>query len=148
MARFLESYLPWILGFVGVFVYFSLSLELLIVSKFGQLLESSITISSIAVGFLAASKSILISLDHKEIIQKLKRVGQYSRLIDFFITATYCCFVLTIYSSVLLLVEFKNVSIRNNCLIAFWIFLAVSSAFSCLRIINLFSKILRKTSEN
>lgn len=146
LKRFFESYLPALLGAIAVILYYVLPLSQSIGQGFGKLLESSITISSIAVGFLAASKSILISLDDKPVVQNLKKVGHYGRLIGFFITAIYACFFLTLFSSGLLLIEFKQLNWWKEVAIAMWIFMAVLSTVSCLRIINLFSKILRKST--
>ena len=146
LKRFLESNLPALLGAIAVILYYVFPSGPSICQGFGKLLESSITISSIAVGFMAASKSILISLEDKTVIKNLKKVGHYERLIGFFITAIYACFFLTLFSSGLLLINFKALNWWKEIVIATWLFIAVLSTVACLRIINLFSRILRKST--
>lgn len=146
LKKFFEGYFPVLLGVIAVAFYYVIPFGQSICHGFGKLLESSITISSIAVGFLAAAKSILISLDDKLVVQNLKKVGHYERLISFFIKAIYACFFLTLFSSGLLLFEFKQLNWWKEVAIGTWLFMAILSAASCLRIINLFSKILRKST--
>ena len=146
LKRFIESYVPALLGAIAVILYYFFSFGPSICQGFGKLVESSITVSSIAVGFLAASKSILISLDDKPVMKNLKKVGHYERLIQFFITAIYACFFLTLFSCGLLLIDLTALNWWKELAIATWLFVAVFSTIACFRTINLFSKILRKST--
>ena len=144
IKRYFESYFPQLSSVLVVLIYFFTPLDALICQGFEKLLEASITVSSIAVGFLATSKSILIALDDKAIVRNLKKIGHYGRLTDFFITGIYTCFILTLLSSVLLLIDFKQINVWKELLIALWLFIASYSTCACYRIIRLFSLILHK----
>jgi len=108
-----------------------------------ELLSASITISAIAIGFLATSKSILISIRSDKILKWLKDGGHYSTLIDYIMNSVHWCFYLTIISAIGLMIDFDNPNYLDFIFICFWLFVVSTSIISSHRVIDLFSTILK-----
>ncbi|MCC6493498.1 MAG: hypothetical protein IT424_10800 [Pirellulales bacterium] len=113
------------------------------------LMAAIVSIGGIAIGFLATAKSILVSIDDREIIQKLKSSGYYKRIIAYLRTAIRWSFLLTGYSAAALLVEFgpaTSWSFSYSVGFSVWLLLATASALSYYRVINIFYAVLESLS--
>src|SRR5688572_29927352 len=69
-----------------------------------RLLEPIITISSIAVGFLATALAVLVSTEKSEFIEQLKRIDEYKLLLGYFHAAIRWCFAVSIASALTMVV--------------------------------------------
>jgi len=110
-------------------------------ATFGTLIDASVNISAIAVGFLLTAKTILLGANDQKIVQRLKELGVFSRLMDYFIAAIWWCFLSTLASAGLIF--FDSAAARTGWAAA-WMFIAGGAVFSCLRAIRIFNSVLRE----
>jgi len=111
-----------------------------------DLFSVSVTISAISIGFIATSKSILLTMEDRRIIQQIKDLGLYKTLINYIMSAIHFCFIFAILSALYLLIDFKQHFWWYNYSFAAWLFIGTSSLLSCYRVIHIFAKILRTES--
>lgn len=109
-----------------------------------DLITAATTIASIAVGFLATAKAVLVSISNSDVIQWMKDGGHYDTIIDYFVTAIHYCLLTALWSGMLLLIDFKDPTKIVLAAVAIWVFLSVAALFSTYRVISLFSTILKK----
>jgi hypothetical protein len=136
-----EKWYPIFLGFCAFIVYEILKghLGILCISKdiFGAL----ISISAIAIGFMATIESILLSLDNK-IINQLKAAGAFNDLLSYIMSAINWSFFLAAFTTACLLIDFSKKAEWFSYAFAGLVFITIVSAASCYRIIRIFYKIL------
>lgn len=109
------------------------------------LMAAIVSIGGISVGFLATAKSILISIDDKEIVKRLKATGYYKRIVGYLRAAIFWSFLLTIYSAAALLVDLKSVNpwtIYRAAGFAGWLFLAATATLSYFRVASIYYSVL------
>lgn len=147
VAQFLESHGPKIscLGLASI-AYYNGWLEQA-PNQFSTLLQATINVAAIAVGFLAAAKGILISSDGKDIIKRLRSTNQFLPLINYFIAATLWSIILCAYSAFLLVVDSTVVCLTTQILLIAWVSILTGACFACFRVIYLFNSILRTLSK-
>jgi hypothetical protein len=140
-----EKWFPIVVGTVAAMLYFLMFRGYAITDSVQNLLLAIVSIAAIAVGFLATAKSILISIDDKLIVQRLKRVGYYKILVDYLLGAVWWSFGLSILSTACILVDWKDPGGAwwNRLLLAAWIFVLTTAMLACGRVIYIFGKLLR-----
>jgi hypothetical protein len=129
---------------VGYFVFMSFSTKFVLHPNLKELFTASATISSIAVGFLATAKATLLSINRSRVVKWMKDGGVYVTMIDYCMTAVHYCLFTTVFSALLLLMDFKKVDTISITLVSVWVFFAVGSLLTGYRIIRLYSYVLRK----
>jgi hypothetical protein len=116
-------------------------------ASFKELFSAVISVSSIAVGFLATSKSIMLSLDKRRVIRQLKDIGVYGTLLSYLMTAVNWSFATAIFTALALFVDTsRKVPDWYPNAFAVWIFVTITAALSCYRVIRIFYKILRASN--
>lgn len=103
-----------------------------------------LNITSIAVGFLASTKAIILSLeDDRRIIRHLREMDRYTTVIEFFMDAIRCCFLTAIVSTLMLLPPAQGVAGKpafapwfDYC-VAVWMVCTITAAASCYRVISI-----------
>lgn len=140
--KIIEQYYPMSVGLISGIIVCNVMSKELITDNFKDLLLSTITICSIVVGFITTSKAILISIDNKPIINKIKSIDKYSLLIDYFMSAIRFNFIVVIYSGILIFWDISK-SAYSVLFFAIWIGLIITTGLACYRVIGLFSKILK-----
>jgi hypothetical protein len=142
-TRWLEESFEFLLGFIvlALCVYFQFPDAL--PQNFTDILAQSISVSSIIVGFLVASKSILIALDDKPIVIKLKATGKYSLIVKYFMRAIIVSFIWAISSGTLLFLPSAALTTFHHAIIAAWFGLTATSISSCGKIIWLLGGVLK-----
>lgn len=113
-----------------------------------DLLQAVLNVSAIAIGFLATAKSILVSLEGKEAIDRVKEFGNYDTLLEYMASAINVSFVVAIVSAFGLLCDFSEPRPWHLPLAVTWVFFAVMGTLSCHRIIGLFGRLLRYASRS
>lgn len=141
---------PIILGLIASIV------SLILLRKFGepaldeirQFLSMIVDVSAIAVGFLAATMSILLSIESSNAVQQHKEAGTYRGIINCLSAACTTCFLLAILSLSLVILEMAKIKTGNfrMALIVIWCGLLISAGLYCYRVIMLFGKILRRSA--
>ena len=151
MALIWEKWYPIIIAGAVTAIYLSVPAlrQYALPPSASALMAAIVSIGGIAIGFLATAKSILVSIDDREIIQKLKSSGYYRRIISYLRTAIRWSFLLTGYSAAALLVEFgpsTNWSFAHSVGFSIWLLLATVSTLSYYRVINIFYAVLESLS--
>ena len=137
----LEGWYPWILALgASVAAFF---FDLAGTDGFRDLLQSTVNLSAIVVGFLATAKSILFTIGQKEIVVAMKKTDKWGMLIDYMMTAIYTALILAMASGSLLLVKFSKPERWHHWLACAWVFCLFLALFSSLRVIRFFAKILK-----
>lgn len=147
MNRVVEKWFPVAVGLFVAAIY--LAVEPLrnrpLPASFTALLSAAISVGGIAIGFLATAKSILISIDDKEIVRNLKKVDRYKSILKYIKSAIFWCFLASIASAIGLLIDLSPGSawkLVDSLMFACWIFLAVTSALASYRVVSVFYAIL------
>jgi hypothetical protein len=113
-----------------------------------DLFTAVISVSAIAVGFLATAKTILLALEERPIIVSLKQSGYYKWLIAYILEAIYWSFALAGVSAAGLLLTFAKRGAAQDWehafFLAIWAFLLAGAGLSYFRVVRVLSKILRQ----
>ena len=151
MGLIYERWYPSFWGIVsGLIYYFSPPLSGYVIPETASnLLAAVVSAGGIAVGFLATAKSILISIDEKPIIQRMKDAGIYRRVLGYMREGIKCSFILTIFSAAALIVSFKDLKADtwttwHRLGVALWIGFAVAAVLSYVRIAKIWYTVLDK----
>jgi hypothetical protein len=102
-----------------------------------------VSLSAIAVGFLATAKAILFSIDQRQIVSQLRSLGHYDKLVDYLLAAIHWSFGLAVASALCFVVDLKQPASWHRYALAGWIFVLATSGFACYRVIHIFGKLLR-----
>lgn len=146
----IERWYPLALGIIAAILYrFTPASEYQPPETLSALMAAVVSVGGIFVGFLATAKSILVSIDDKEIVKKLKKARYYRAVIAYIRLAILWSFALTIYSAAALLVDFKGTQATpfqwqpwHATLFSVWIFLLVGSIASYYRVAQIFYGVL------
>lgn len=112
-----------------------------------------INASAIATGFLATMQTILLSIDNREVIRRLKAMNYqghnyYNTLLNYLISAIKACFMVALVSTAGYLVDGKNIPWWLKYAAAFWTGLAAYAVAACYRVISIMAVILRHGQED
>lgn len=125
-------------------VFFLVQDRVIPLASFKELFSAVISVSSIAVGFLATAKSIMLSLDKRRVIKQLKDIGVYGTLLSYLMTAVNWSFATAIITALALFFDTsKATPVWYSYAFSAWLFVAITAAVSCYRVIRIFYKILR-----
>lgn len=108
-----------------------------------KLFPSALTVSAIAIGFLATSQSILISLKDSPGMEQMKADGYHDAFVDFLSAATSLSFVLAILSAIFSALDFGKVDKLHGYLISCWAFVCVWTLLAYYRAVTLLPYVLR-----
>jgi hypothetical protein len=113
-----------------------------------ELFPVVISISAIAVGFLATAKSILLSIEDRPVIRHLKELGGYDDLVRYLLTAVNWSLIASLVSSIFLLFLHEKDTWWYRDGFAGWAFVTVAAMLMCYRVLRLFAKILMTGSKS
>lgn len=143
MKLWFEKWYPHAAGLLAALAYLSFLKLHALPDSLSNLMAAVVSISAIAIGFLATSKSILISIQNRRFIRQIKELKLYDTLIGYLMTAINYCFCLALMSAAALLVDYKTAPGWFSQIFCVWIFFGVAALLSCYRVIRIFSLILR-----
>jgi hypothetical protein len=111
--------------------------------SFNGVFGAVIGLAGIAAGFLATAKSIVIALDDKPMLRKLKKTPYYRLIVrDLRAAITYSC-LLAVYSTAALLVDLKEPwTLWRAILFASWLWLTVTTVLAYWRVMRVYNAIL------
>lgn len=145
-----ERHYPWLGGLVSAGVCYWLLRTSTIPPGTKDLLASFLNVAAIMIGFLVTAKSILLSIDDKWIIQRSKEAGAYEMLVSYLVAATYWWLITALLSALGValvpptLQDWQHIiAVR---LFSFWIFAASTAILTALRVLTIYSSILRSVS--
>ncbi|WP_009633816.1 hypothetical protein [Synechocystis sp. PCC 7509] len=143
MDKKVERWFPLLIGVLTAAFYIYFLRNYFLPSSVKDLFSSTMQISSILIGFLITALSILVTIEDKKIIQQLKRMGLYNKLLNYFMDATKWSFCLVIASSIGLLINFDVQQSWHSSAFAAWLFVLTTTMSSCYRVIDIFADIIR-----
>ncbi|MCY8110075.1 hypothetical protein MOF19_16470 [Bacillus spizizenii] len=144
----LERTYPLILSIVLVVASIWFDFSLLDLKNYKDIMSSSISLGSIAVGFLAAAITLMPSLSNNELVKNLKRLGAYQKLLRYIIIAIIGLFGISFLSISGLFINSDACTLVKFVFGNFWIFVFVFAILSIVRVIHLFLKFLVLTQND
>lgn len=135
LSAFLERYIPWLVALpLAVAAY---AHPVLIANdRMGDFVNSSLTVSALLLGFLATSKTILISYRGSRVFAQLKQSGHVDLMVRYIFFAINS-------SLVWLLISFAMYFTTSRLFFSAWAFFASFSLVSFMRVIFLQGKLIR-----
>jgi hypothetical protein len=115
-----------------------------VLSLIAKLFTPALNVAAIAIGFLATSQSILISLKGSSGVEQMKRDGYHDIFIEYLSSATSLSFLLAIFSGILSALDFGELDNLHVYLAAIWGFLATFTLLGYYRAVSLLPYILRE----
>ena len=141
--RFIEHWHPILIAaFATCLLSFADYKSLISINEIA-LFEGMLGFQGILVGFLATAKSIIFSIESREVIKQMKKTVVYNKLINYFMDAINAAFISACLSIICLVVDFNAVKTWHVFLLAFWVFFSCLSLLSSYRVISMFSKVLK-----
>lgn len=109
-VRIVENCYPLVGGLAVGGVYLSVGSlrDYVMPDTISNLLAAVVSVGGIAVGFLATAKSILIAVDDRPIVERMKEAKIYRRVLRYFRAAIFWSFLLTVVSVVALFFDYKG----------------------------------------
>jgi len=148
MTEPVERWYPAFGGLVLCGAYFVLRRRLQLPPEaLANLFTTVVSVSAIAVGFLATAQSILFSIEDKRAIKFLKDAGKFGALINYMMSVVNLSFLLAAASAVGLLINWKEESKWHSYGFTLWVLLSGTAASSYYRVVSIFSAILRSTDD-
>lgn len=142
MNIIIEKWYPLITGFIAGFSYYLLNDHCIYWGSIKELLGAVINICAIAVGFLATTKSIMLSLGQNRIIRHLKNVDVYHILIRYIMSAINLSFITALLSAGFLFIDFNQNQELAPDLISIWVVFVIWTVMACYRITRIYFRIL------
>lgn len=134
----IERYFPYVLALIVPTIFFYYKVSPKEISNFKDILNSTISMGSIAVGFLAAAITLLPSLSSNKFVSKLKQMGAYVKLLRYLISAIISLFLTSLLSVIGLFVNVDTVTWTDRIFLILWSFLFSLSIFTTFRVIRNF----------
>lgn len=117
-----------------------------IASATTKLFSPALNLSAIAIGFLATSQSILISLKDSASIEQMKNDGYHGLFVDFLSSATTLSFLLAVTSGVFSALDFTKLDTVHGYLQVAWLGLCFTTLSCYYRAVSLLPYVLRGTT--
>lgn len=137
-----ERWYPYGFGFVVGCGLFVLRGTICLPDTLKELFPVVISISAIAVGFLATAKSILLSLEERPVVRHLRQMGGYDELVRYLLTAVNWSLIASLVSAVFLLFLSQKDTTWYRDTFSLWAAVTTVAILTCYRVIRLFSRIL------
>ncbi|SFK12451.1 hypothetical protein SAMN04487936_107212 [Halobacillus dabanensis] len=144
--RFIEKMYPYIIALLSAVIVYWFKWGIIDINNFKEILNATITFSSIIIAFLSTMVSIFISLAGSHVMQRIKDEDGEGLLTSYIAQTVIGGLLLVVYSMVLLMCLDYNGKYTYLMLSAF-IFLITFLLSSSYRILNLTSKILKNALE-
>jgi hypothetical protein len=141
--KVVEEYYPSIIALILSFGFYIIA-DPVVAENAKNFYDKSVDVCSIAVGFLGTAQAILLSLDQRRAIQKLKSLGHYTSVIEYLNSAICWCLTSAIVFTWLLFeMPAGNSAVYSKIWFSVSLFFATVSGLSCYRVIKIFSDILK-----
>lgn len=139
-----EQWYPIVGGVVfGLAYYYVLSARGPLPCSLKDLLAAVINVSAIAIGFLATAESVMLGLENKTVVARLKKINYFGFVVDYMRGALVLAFVLALVSAAGLLTDFVTPSPWHTKAFSAWLGLVAASLLAWIRIVSIFTRILR-----
>lgn len=146
LSYVVEQAYPRVVALVAGVAFFVVWNDRVIPRTMQDLFAAIIGVGAIAIGFLGTAKAILVTIEDREIIARLRELGYYRRIIDYIMEAISWSFALTVLSSAGLMLTFAETAggddWQHRAFLAFWAGTLVGAFLSYLRVVRIFHGIL------
>jgi hypothetical protein len=109
--------------------------------KIEALIPAVLNGSAIAAGFLFTTKTLLLAMDEKWVIQRSKEAGYYLRFVHFLIQAVWLCLITACLSAVAAMADTASPHFR--WIFHIWVFVVAATGLATVRVLRILSAILR-----
>lgn len=131
-GRKLEQILPFTLSLIFSAIYYGYSSNNNhLLDNMNELINISLTLSSIALGFIGAIVSVVLSITNSKIMKTIYLTNTDKLLLQYIKESLFVNIATLVYSGYLLLIDFKVIS---NCESYIWLFLFSYSILCSCRI--------------
>ncbi|EIP98088.1 hypothetical protein OpiT1DRAFT_02538 [Opitutaceae bacterium TAV1] len=145
-GELIEEWTPYIVPlFIGGFIGYHL-IDSPIPKKIDNLIEASINIFSILVGFVGAALAIILAIENKPVINRLKRDQKYKRFIRYFFESCISAFLALSAAFVFNVFSIEMKSAIWKVVIVAWLIVVMMAALLCLRVTWLLFRVLNANS--
>lgn len=107
-----------------------------------HLLDKSVDVCAISIGFWATALALLLALDERKTVDGLRRVGIYNRIVGYFLTTVYAYFFLLLLSLITIAAG-RPPWVPHRWYAAAWTFALALAVGTVLRSFSLLGKLLR-----
>lgn len=143
-----EKYYPFIFGIgISIYIYFSGKYPNDIL-YFKDILSSTISMGSIAIGFLSAAITMMPAMSGNSFIKKMKDLGAYNKLLHFLFVAIVFLFGNALVSLMGLFFNLESQGEIIRIFFIIWGFVFTVSILSIVRVISGFLNFLSLTSKD
>ena len=108
-----------------------------------ELLNNVVSLSGIAVGFLATGQALLCSLSDNFVVQFLKKYSRFQDMLRFFSAAIRWCLCLALFSLAGYWVDFQ----KHAALFSVWLGLLSGASLTTMRVLLLFGRVLHGSTK-
>lgn len=132
-------------GYICFFQYW-LKQPVRVPKNFREVLTAVITVAGVAVAFIAAIQGIFLTLGStNSVVDRLKELGAYDHLLNYFASAIRWCLFLVAFSMAGYFFEMPESDLSRPQMSYFvlWMFLIGTTGGACYRITKLFDRTLR-----
>jgi hypothetical protein len=144
----LEKIYPQLLSILVTVYLYLVKFNLSKLPNYKDIMSASISLGSIAVGFLAAAITLMPSMENNELVRNLRRMGAYKKLLKYIITAIFSLFSTCLLSLIALFTDAKANNIVNVIFNNIWTLVFVFSLLATFRVIQTFLKFLVLTQQD
>lgn len=137
-----------LLAGVVVFAFFQNKIDNTDLKNFKDLLNATISIGSIGVGFLAAAVTLLPSQQSNTFLIALRRIGGYKKLLDSLLVGIAILFITCLVSVTGLFLDLKNTSSLSTIYFYVWLYLFSMSMTNIIYVIGVFLYYLKSASND
>jgi hypothetical protein len=136
-----ERLWPWLLAALLALFFFYKHVELTEEASL-HLLDKIVDICAISIGFWSTALTLLLALEDRHVVEGLRRLGLYERIVGFFLTTIYAFFVLLFLSLGRMATGRPSWSMYR-IYVSGWVFVIVFSGAAMLRSFYVLGKLLR-----
>jgi hypothetical protein len=139
-----EKRYPVVIAAASAAVYYYADLRFQLPPPSRDLMGVVVSVSAIAVGFLATAKSILFTIQDRTVIKYFKDSARYTTLVDYLMWAIHWSFLSAGLSTLALFFDLNKLNwwvVRVG--MTAWVFLVIVATFSYFRVLRIFGLILR-----
>lgn len=137
-----ERAYPLVAGILSGVIFLVACRDIVLPKSTKDLLTAALTIGSITIGFVATAKSILFSIEQKQIIRILKDAGKFKVLVQYLMAAVHWSFAWAALSGLGLLIDFETPALWHTWIFSIWIWFTMTACLTYYRVIKMFSLIL------
>lgn len=138
LRKFTESYADFAIALMAGACHYFLWRAAYPKDHAGELFTNVITLSGVAVGFLATGEALLCSLNDNFVVKTLRDCKRFDDMLRFFSKAIGWCFLLILLSLLSYWLDFQ----AHPMFFSVWLGFFGGSLVSTVRILRLFSKIV------